>query len=78
MKRIYDIVDTGGFKPGETPADLKMVVEALPRGIRVEIQDLEGNVLSEGGADVPTLIAIGKASLLGMPVRVQSENNSRQ
>ena len=77
MRRVYDIVDTGGFKPGDTPADLKMVVEALPRGIRVEIQDLEGNVLSEGGADVPTLIGFGKASLLGMPVRVESENNSR-
>lgn len=77
MKRVYDIVDTGGFKPGDTPADLKMVVESLPRGIRVEIQDLEGNVLSEGGADVPTLIGIGKASLLGLPVRVESENNSR-
>ena len=72
MKKIYDIVDTGGFKPGETPADLKLVVTFLDRGMHVAVTDLQGKMLSEGGIDVPTMIGFAKASLLGMPVRVSA------
>lgn len=64
MKRIYDIVDLLQMTPAETPRDLKMEVEFLDRGIAVVIRDLHGNVISEGGLDIPTLIGFGRASQL--------------
>ena len=72
MKRIYDIVDLYNMSPADVPRDLKMEVEFLERGVAVVIRDLHGNVISEGGLDIPTLIGFGRRSQL-----LESRNNSR-
>jgi len=64
MKRVYDIVDLHDMAPSEVPRDLKMEVELVDRGVMIRIRDLQGNQISEGGVDIPTLIAHGRRSQL--------------
>jgi len=72
MKRVYDIVDLHNMAPSEVPRDLKLELEFIDRGVRVVIRDLQGNQISEGGLDIPTLIGYGRQSQL-----MESRNNSR-
>lgn len=79
MKRVYDIVDMWRMVPVEGGvADLKMEVEFVDRGVLLTIRNLSGEILTQGGIDIPTLMGYARMEANGLTLPDALKNLKQQ